>query len=160
MKINNEQLHAVQESRTQRPATQLADRGFDRLLIREMDGGPARETDSSGRIALPVHLRLSPGLEAGEVSGAGGDIPAFPEEAADMVDNVLTELEGYAAQLGRDEAADLRSAFASLRSAQDGINGFRARFPGVSGGAAEELINELDVLATTENFKFNRGDYL
>jgi hypothetical protein len=43
---------------------------------------------------------------------------------------------------------------------QEGISGFKERFPGESAGTARELIDELDVLAVTETFKFNRGDYL
>ncbi|MDR2604837.1 MAG: hypothetical protein LBC55_05740 [Desulfovibrio sp.] len=160
MKISNEQLQAVQEIRTQRPATQHADTGFDRILTRELDNGPAQGTDASGRTALPLPPQILPGLEAGGVAGTGTALPAFSEEAADMVENVLTELEGYAAQLGRAEAADLRTAFASLQNMQEGISGFRQRFSGDSGGTAGDLIDELDVLAVTEKFKFNRGDYL
>jgi hypothetical protein len=160
MKISNEQLQAVQEIRTQRPAAQHADTGFDRILTRELDNDPALGTDASGRTALSLPPQLLPGLEAGGAAGTGTALPAFSEEAAGMVENVLTELEGYASQLGRAEAADLRTAFASLQNMQEGISGFRERFPGDSGGTAGELIDELNVLAVTETFKFNRGDYL
>ncbi|MDR1686918.1 MAG: hypothetical protein LBR82_10895 [Desulfovibrio sp.] len=160
MKISNEQQQAVQEIRTQRPAEQHADAGFDRILTRELGNGPAQGTEASGRADLHIPPRILPGLEAGRVDGTGAALPAFSEEAADMVEDVLTKLEGYAAQLGRAEAADLRTAFASLRNVQEGISGFRERFPGESAGTAGELIDELDVLAVTETFKFNRGDYL
>jgi hypothetical protein len=161
MKISNEQQQqAVREILTQRPAAQHADAGFDRILTRELGNGPAQETEAFGRADMHILPRILPGLEAGGVDGTGAALPAFSEEAADMVEDVLTELEGYAAQLDRAEAADLRTAFASLQNMQEGISGFRERFPGESAGTAGELIDELDVLAVTETFKFNRGDYL
>ncbi|MDR2125039.1 MAG: hypothetical protein LBP38_08705 [Desulfovibrio sp.] len=160
MKISNEQLQAVQEVRTQRPAMQRTETGFDRILTREMDNVPAQGAAVSGRADLHIPPQILPELEAGKVGGTGAALPAFSKEAADMVDDVLTELEGYAAQLGRAEGADLRTAFASLQNMQEGIGGFRERFPGESAGTARELIEELDVLAVTETFKFNRGDYL
>jgi hypothetical protein len=160
MKISNEQLQTVQENRMQRTAEQHADKEFNRILNREMENSAASGPDASGRIPASVHLQLLPSPVTDAAVGAAAELPAFSEEAAGMVESVLSELEGYAAQLGRAEAADLRTAFSSLRNMQDGINGFRNRFPGASGGPAGALIDELDVLAVTENFKFNRGDYL
>jgi hypothetical protein len=158
MKISNELLQAVQENRAQRPATQHADKGFDRILTREMDNDPAQGTDASGRTAPSLSPQILPGIET--TAGTGAVLPAFSEEAADMVETMLAELESYAAQLDRAQGADLRTAFASLQNMQDDIRGFRERFPGASGGTAGELVDELDVLAVAERVKFNRGDYL
>lgn len=82
------------------------------------------------------------------------------EQAAAKVDAVLDQVEDYTAKL-RNVASDgtgLREAHAALQDMQGQVNDLKtvaAEQPGL-----QSIVNELDVLARTEQFKFNRGDYL
>ncbi|MDL2216562.1 hypothetical protein LJB81_02370, partial [Desulfovibrio sp. OttesenSCG-928-M14] len=64
------------------------------------------------------------------------------------------------AQIGSGNQ-DLRQAYGLLQSMGQQVTDFKARFPNAAQEQPElaAMLNEVDVLFTTETFKFNRGDY-
>jgi len=162
MKISNEQIRAIQEkeaSRTKRPQ-ELGD--FDELLARQLDNGQQQVSATasepvSASVKGTVSLPFADGVE-----GSSGSVPFFSEEAAALMEGMFNTFERYADQIAGNEKGDLRDAYSLLENMGGQIADFKARFPNAGAEQPElaAMINELDVLATTETFKFNRGDYL
>lgn len=157
MKISTEQLRALQEIEVNKAKEHKASGDFGELLTRQLDAGQQPAALEHAAAPQPaVLLPLSGVTEDSALSSA-----PF-EEAATMMDGMFNTLEQYAGQLAQAENPDMRAAYATLENMRGQIADFKSRYP----NAAEEqpglaaMVNELDVLATTEVFKFNRGDYL
>jgi hypothetical protein len=56
------------------------------------------------------------------------------------------------------DGSGLREAHAALQDMQGQVDGLKAAAKDQPG--LQSIVNELDVLTRTEQFKFNRGDYL
>lgn len=162
MKISNEQLRAIQEQEVQRSKGQkgVQQGDFTDLLARHLEAdtqSPSAVTEKLSAPAGGVSLPVTGILEDSATTAA-----PFLEEAANAMEGMFDTLDGYALQLAGSEPGNLKEAYSLLQNMNGQIADFKQRFP----GAAEEqpelaaMVNELDVLATTETFKFNRGDYL
>ena len=79
-----------------------------------------------------------------------------------LMDGMFATIEQYAGQLAQGATPDLKSAYGLLRDLDGQIDGFKSRYPTAGQDMPElaAMLNELDVLAATEKFKLNRGDYL
>lgn len=161
MKITNEQIRAIQEkeaTRTKR-SKELGD--FDELLARQLGNDQQASSvapeSAAAQIKGTASLPFADGVEESALS-----VPAFSEEAADLVEGMFNTFERYADQIARNDGGNLREAYSLLSSMGDQIAGFKTRFPNAGAEQPElaAMLNELDVLTTTETFKFNRGDYL
>lgn len=162
MKISSEQLRILQEQEALRgkSAKAGAGAGFSDVLTRQLDsagaGGPAPAGPlaTMGPVAAPLSLS---GVQNGQVQAE----PAF-QEAAQRLEGMFSAMENYAAQIGSGNDTDLRGAYALLEDMSGQVANFKSRFPNAASEqpALAALLNEVDVLATTETFKFNRGDYL
>lgn len=172
MKIRNEQLRALQEAEARRaPKT---GKEFTELFSRELNATAAENTTEAhgvspqpGLQGTSLTMLPNPALKELQDSLASSTDrqpldAATLTEAAEQMEDLLASLEDYASQLANEEKADLRQAYSLLEGVSNRIDNFKTRFSGLdeqhAGFAA--LFNELDVLATTETFKFNRGDYL
>lgn len=172
MKIRNDHLRALQETELQRAKTQKTGGDFTDLLARELTannaeaGGKAADPSASllgmgsaANIKNPALLELQATLAPGDMQAAALGI--FENAASDM-ESMFSTFETYADQLALNDKANLRQAYSLLENISGKISEFKARYPDMAneqpGMAA--LVNELDVLTTTETFKFNRGDYL
>jgi hypothetical protein len=155
MKISNEQLRIMQESEAKKTQQQGKPTGeFGDILARQL--GQSQPTASSARaVLMPMQL---PEVEQAAVNQG---MLSF-NEAATRVDGMFTSFERYAGQIAHGETGSLREAYNLLQDVSGQIAGFKAAFPNVRNDMPElaTLLNELDVLTTTETFKFNRGDYL
>ncbi len=158
MKISNEQLRAIQEQSVQRPKVQQGD--FTDLLARHLDADaqlPAAAAEGSsvpvGGIAVPVGGML-------EDSATTTVLPLY-EEAATHMEGMFDTFDRYSRQLAGNDPGSLKEAYSLLRDMNGQIAEFKERYPEAASQQPElaSMLNELDVLATTETFKFNRGDY-
>jgi hypothetical protein len=162
MKIRNEQqLRALREAEARNLKKARPDEAFDRLLNREVRKDAARQTAES---ALSPRTMPSAAL-LGASTAAGGAAPVFGpeavESAAQEMEGMFDTLDSYAGQLALDGKADLRQAYALLESLAGRIADFKTRHMTAGAQAPlSSLLNELEVLTTTETIKFNRGDYL
>jgi hypothetical protein len=160
MKIQTEHLQTLQNDEARRKTAQTPE-GFEALLTRSMEEEIAREASpASGTEAFPRGLAPIVPLE--------GIAPAVPQEQgegleiASRMEDLLTGLEDYARQLTADSPGALRSAHALLADTAGGIASLKSAHPDMARDqpALAGMVNELEILAVNETFKFNRGDYL
>ena len=161
MKITSEQLRALQEREAKRTKGPQSGDGFTEVLTRQLD-----ESGQSAPVMPENAPVVTQGLATISLSGTtektGSSAASHSEEAANQMDGMVTTFEQYASQMARNEGADLREAYSLLENMSGQIAGFKSRFPNAGEEMPElaAMLNEIDVLATTETFKFNRGDYL
>ena len=81
--------------------------------------------------------------------------------AFDQASGVLNLWDQYSQILGGASTdASLRQAWTVLEGLDQNISQLRANPIAGSNAAFDGLLNELEIMAATEKFKFNRGDYL
>lgn len=173
MKIKNEQLEALLRQQEQSSGTirKSGDQGagFEAALAEQL-GLVGAGTSSTAGGTLPVG-----GMQASQASmisqmllGATGQADeANPtedvlQEAFSQASGTLDMWDSYVSTLGdAGKNGSLRQAYALLQgidgqvaSLKENTAGLRGQNPGL-----DTLVNNLEVLATTEKFKFNRGDY-
>lgn len=161
MKITTEQLRALQENEARRTQQPQAAGDFSDLLTRQLgsdSSAPALDAAGLDRPLAPPAV-LSPNLVQ---LSADAEATALSEEAGTRMESMFDTLENYAGEMARNDGADMRSAYATLQQMSSQIAEFKDRFPNAATEQPEmsSMLNELDVLTTTEIFKFNRGDYL
>lgn len=161
MKITSEQLRALQELEAKRTALPKTGGDFSELLTRQLEQNGQSAPVMPEKAPAPTQGLATISL-SGMAQSAESSAPIHSEEAANQMDGMVTTFERYANQMARNENADLREAYALLESMNGQIAGFKSQFPNAGEEMPElaAMLNELDVLATTETFKFNRGDYL
>ena len=164
MKIRTEELNALLQQEQIGQKAQSKGEGFETMLAREL-----RQPGDGAQGALPPPL----GAQA-EIIGQMLLNPLAQAEAVDPLDNAL--------QLSLQQASGLLdsvNAYINALSARGADGNLKAVYPLLAGmeqqmgvlkqGAAPlvagnaglaSLINELEILTTTEKFKFNRGDYV
>ena len=82
-------------------------------------------------------------------------------EAFSQASGTLDMWDKYAATLGQKGDKSLREAYSLLEGIDSQVAQLRESTAGMRGQNAglDSLLNELSVMAATEKFKFNRGDY-
>ncbi|WP_022661152.1 flagellar assembly protein FliX [Paucidesulfovibrio longus] len=158
MKIHPDQIEGVRQSQQQQQADKAKQttKAFGDVLGQEV-AKTGEASSASGVMSLAPLAGVNPLLNVQAVQQVQS---VDTEQAAAKVDDVLDRVEDYAAKL-RGVAPDgsgLREAHAALQDMQgqvDGLKDVAKNQPGL-----QSIVNELDVLTRTEQFKFNRGDYL
>lgn len=162
MKIQNEQLQALQRQTEAKSKPRGADGTFDALLSGEIDAAAATGPTAPGRLASAAAMPF--GLNGISPSGS---VAASPEDAAlaavtQSIDAMLSGLDEYAETLSSPQGADLRKAYGLLRDMDSNLAALREGSPDLAtrhkGMAA--LLDEIAVITRAETVKLNRGDYL
>jgi hypothetical protein len=162
MKIHSEQLRALQDAEARRIKPHKTDEEFSALLTRQLDPDLIQASAAPEHTAAPATgLRSLPLAGLAENSALACAETAV-EQASGHMEKLLGSFERYTRELALDERADLRQAYGLLEDMNGRIAEFSSRFPDLSAEqpALAAIINELDVLVSTETFKFNRGDYV
>lgn len=167
MKINTEILRALQENEVRQKSGTPAE-GFDTLLAEQLGSGQAQGVtpgmDAQRSVlygnALPVSL--DPLAGNAETIDPSSLLEAPGREAATRMQGLLDGFDAYAAQIASNNETALRDAYSLLEGMTGQIAAMRADFPEMDRNdpAMSAMVNELETLAVTETFKFNRGDYL
>ena len=77
-----------------------------------------------------------------------------------QVDQLLSKWENYAAGLEKPEA-DLRGLYATLQEISRQIKELKENFNlNSQKPELKSILEELEIMTTTEEIKFNRGDYI
>ena len=163
MKIRNEQLAPLQGQEARRKSQVEGEEDFASLLAEKLGSAQGIASAAPGAAGL-TSLQGMPGIDLDGLA-QNPEIAALlteRNEVAQGVDNLLAGFESYTAELGRGSGADLRGAYASLQGMTGTIAGLRSAHPDMAAKHPQlaDMVNELDALAVTETFKFNRGDYL
>lgn len=168
MKISNDQLDALlrQQEQAAGAARKQSGKsgGFEAALAEQLG-----ISDGNG---APAAAPLPPGAQAGLISrmlldNAEENSALNPDEdllqeAFNQASGTLDLWDSYVNALGKPGAGQsLRDAYSLLQGIGDkvadlkqGTSGVRGQNPGF-----DSLLNELEIMTTTEKFKFNRGDY-
>lgn len=163
MEINTQQMEALlhlQEQQSQLPRKQSSPAGgFDALLNQQLateTGAPlAPAVPGVGALYGPLHV------DTPETDATVDADTAVLMEAFNQASGTLDLWDTYTTTLGNSHTdTALRDAWGMLQGidaqmAQMRANPMRSKSP-----ALDSLLNELEVLTTTEKFKFNRGDYI
>lgn len=152
MKITPEQLAALQ-LQEKNTARTLSGEGFARTLAQELNSGTLAQQETTPSVAVPV---------AGLDQTLNAAILHKPSEQTVMnkMDTLLTQWEKYSQALGMSDGS-LREGFGLLTAIRQNIQAVKEDLnsnPNV-GEKLQTMVAELDILTTTEEFKFNRGDY-
>lgn len=155
MEIRPDQIEGVRQNEQQSAKrTKQPQQAFGDLLDEEVTKATG-QSQSGTAIAPPI---ANPLLQTQAVSQVGA-VESTTESAVNQMDGLLDKWDEYAGQLG---SSDLKQAYGSLESIADGVNRIREENPNMaeSNPGLNQVVNELDAMATTERFKFNRGDYV
>ncbi len=153
MKITPEQIAALQLQQ-KNTARSTSGEGFAQALTQEMNSGSSVQAASTASPVVPM-VGLDQLLQT--------TMRQQPTEQTVMekMDTLLSKWENYSQTLGTEEGS-LREGYHLLNDIRQNIQevkGDLAQAPAVGQGL-KTMIEELDILTTTEEFKFNRGDYL
>lgn len=165
MKVNPEQIRALQEAEAAQKARQAkeGDSSFGDLLAQEVANGAQGASDAvSAASPLAPPLNANALLNIGAIN-AVGDTNEAGQQVMAKLEGILSEWENYAARLeAPDGQVSLRGADDSLRDIESGVQDIREAWPGLHKDDPElnSVVDELEIMAVTERFKFNRGDYL
>ena len=158
MKIHNERLEGLppQEVAPKAVPSKAAPpdgRDFEEMLARQLE----REAGGAPAPPLAGLGSLNPLLLADQIEP---DDAALLSGLAGQTEDLLGAWDQYAATLVSGETS-AKSAWAMLAGLDARVQGLRAGIGklGTQGQGLDAVLNELEVLAATEKFKFNRGDY-
>ena len=162
MKIQNEQLQALQQQAEIKAKRQQTNGVFDALLSEELGTAAAPGQGATTR-PLSVAMPLSgptgiSSLGAVEQTPEGATLAAM----AQSIDAMLSGLDEYAETLAAPQGADLRKAYGILQDMEKNLASLRERSPDLATRHAgmSAMLDELSVIARAETVKMNRGDYL
>ncbi len=151
MKITPDQLAALQLQQ-KNAARNKPGEGFAQALAQELDGKGLAATSATTPATGPM-VRLDQALQAAMLQKPS------EQTVMDKMNALLSKWEDYSQIIG-SENGNLREGYSLLSDIRHNIQevkGDLAQTP-IQGLAA--VVEELDILTTTEEFKFNRGDYL
>ena len=153
MKITSDQLAALQLQQ-KNAARNVNGEGFAQALAQELQSGSAVQAGAAASPTGPV-VRLDQALQAAMLT------QPTEQTIMDKMSTLLSKWENYSQIIGAANG-DLREGYNLLADIRQDIREVKsdlAQNPGL-GHSLEGMVEELDILATTEEFKFNRGDYL
>lgn len=163
MKITSDYLKALQQTaETRKPESAAkagSGSGFEEQLMQALSGGG--------------QAQAAEGLAARELGAAGLALDTFVAGAdaqreegystlMDEFAQILDGFDAYTETIGSPGGANLKSAYAALENVSGALSGLKER--AASGETMPEgfqaMLNELEIMTVTEQFKLNRGDYL
>lgn len=163
MKIRSEQLdYLLRQEQISKQATTAPKESFGSFLDQEIGQAQAETMEMMpppGARAGGIDPMLLASLESTEATqDVDSEIAQFMSQAGGSLDT----LDSYAQTLG-NAASPGRNAWDLLGTLDSQLSAMRDSMSRMPAGAAKEMesvVNELEVLAATEKFKFNRGDYI
>ena len=172
MDINNiDQMEALLRLQAQQaeqvPKKQAGQAGVFGAALAEALGAAPAQVGAAGGIRPPgagsAEMISQMLLGATEQSQAADPDAAVLQEAFAQASGTLDLLDSYAKTLGSSvDGGSLREAYALLEGINSQVAQLRESTDGVRGKnpGLDSLLNELEVMAAAEQFKFNRGDYI
>jgi hypothetical protein len=153
MKIRPDQIEGIHPEQTQRKPSAKPGQAFGEFLNQEVAKG------STHAAAVPPPLIVNPLLAAGALDKVSSVDTAGPAVSG-QVESILDKWDAYAATLQNPEAG-LKEAYGTLDQIAADVAAIKADEPnlGSTHPDLQSIVDELDALAATERFKFNRGDY-
>lgn len=170
MKINSElERILLAQQQAQQAKTKSADSStaFEDLLqgaIKKQDATRIEDEE----ISLPsldlASLSFMETEDVAEVQSTGTDETSTnPRQALlNAIENSLSSLDMYTQSVQSQNASyDLKQAWQGLTAFNQSVNDLRQNYANLSeqDSSLDAMINDLEIMAVTETYKFNRGDY-
>lgn len=155
MKIRPDQIEGAQPEQSQRKGkAKQPEHAFGDLLNQEVARGDA----TAGTQSVTPPLIVNPLIATGAAAGVQ---PANATQVVGQVESILDKWDSYAASLSNPEAG-LKSAYGALDEIADQVAMLKSELPDLEAThpGLKSIVDELETLAATEQFKFNRGDYV
>ncbi len=155
MKIRPDQIEGIQPEQSQRKdKAKQPGQAFGDLLNQEVARGDA-PAGAQGVTPPPI---VNPLIAASAVSETSD---ATANRVTGQVESILDKWDDYAETLA-DADGGLKSAYGTLDDIAGEVAAIRSEQPelGQSHPELEAIVDELETLTATEQFKFNRGDYV
>jgi DNA repair ATPase RecN len=155
MKINPEQINQLRNQEQNQQRTQKNQEDFARLLDQEAEKANKADPVAAGKSGNRENISSSTYLQVSLLNNNPSESTAM-----DNLDNILSKWERYADQLNSPQSS-LKDAYAGLEEISRAVEDMKEKVdPDKHGAQIRNVLNELDVMTTTEMIKFNRGDYL
>jgi hypothetical protein len=158
MKIQTDQLTTQWTTKESSSETQPSSDAFASLLAKEVGAQASQESGwRPAAVRSGGHGRLQ------NVEDASATAPTTEDASAamDTMDSLLDQWDDYTEQLASGTQGDsLKKAYGVLENIASGVQELKNSLPVGANSTLSSMVNEMDVLATTEQIKFNRGDYL
>lgn len=164
MEIDTQQLEGLLRAQEQQ-ATLLRKNpeqgsGFEALLSRQLGAVAATTTDESVLAQVAQNGALAPVLLAPAAEETVDPDTAVLQAAFDQASGALDLWDSYASLLGTSASSTaLRDAWGLLENIDSQVAQIRSNPALPRSAGLESILNELEIMTTTEKFKFNRGDY-
>ncbi len=160
MKVQLDQLQALYQGTEARKAKDSSGETFEDILARQVE---QTSDDAATSTPIPPPGQGVAGLASLMQQAVQETSESSDAESAVManVENLLNEWENYADQLGSGQEGNLRKAYDALENIRTGVEKLKDEAPNLGQGSPlNSLVNEMEVMAVTEQIKFNRGDYI
>lgn len=151
MKITPDQLAALQLQQ-KNAARNAPGEGFAQALAQELSEGSSAAASAASPAAGPV-VRLDQALQAAMLQ------KPTEQTVMDKMNALLSKWEDYSQIIG-SENGNLREGYTLLADIRQNIQEVKHNLAQTPIQGLSAMVEELDILSTTEEFKFNRGDYL
>ena len=160
MKIQPDQITAVQGTSKVQSSGSIPATNFGDILAKELESG--QQASSAGAPPLLSGVAGLAQAMATQAAANVSDVATDRQAVMENVDSLLNQWEKYAGQLADGSSGQLRQAYGTLETIQTGVQKLKDENPGLDGHSPQlsSMVNELEVMAATEQIKFNRGDYL
>ncbi len=164
---NIEALLSQQELQAKKSAAQKNANGTDfaATLAEQAALGDAENSNVQAHLAQGVQANVAQQLLVNGVENLAASSATSPaaEQAFEQASQALNMWDSYAQKLRTpNNDGNLRDAYALLEGIESQVSSLKAnnkqsleQNPDLAG-----LVNELEIMSTTEKFKFNRGDYI
>lgn len=168
MKINSEleRILRAQEQQAQTAKTKSADSStaFEDILQGAMKKQDATRLDEGISLAdlerSPQNMRIE--AEDIERLQASEEAASSRQRLLNEIENSLSSLDMYTQSVQSQNASyNLKQAWQGLTAFNQSVNDLRQNYASLSeqDSSLDAMINDLEIMAVTETYKFNRGDY-
>lgn len=155
MKIRPDQIEGVRPEQ-KKPADRVKQpqQAFGDLLNEEVSK-VSKSQQTQGLAPPPI---VNPLLQT-QATQAVEKVGAYEQGAISQMENLLDKWDDYADKLGN---AGLKEAYGALEGISGEVSRLKEQYPDMAekNPGLNAVVNELDAMATAEQFKFNRGDYV
>lgn len=158
MKIQTDQLTGLTPATEKTSEATSPSGAFASILAKEVDGSATQETGLTAPVLMSTCSAIAGAQDSEAVTAS-----ASADESAAMNDmhTLLDQWDDYADQLAGGSGEDsLKTAYGMLESIQSGVQQLKEDLPADVSAGLGSMVNELEVMATTEKIKFDRGDYV
>lgn len=169
MKINSEleRILLAQQQQAQTAKTKSADSStaFEDILQGAIQKQDATRLDEEISLASldrsPQNMRIEEEdierLQASDENTSTTSRQALLNE----IENSLSSLDMYTRSVQNQASFNLKQAWQGLTAFNQSVNDLRQNYASLSeqDSSLDAMINDLEIMAVTETYKFNRGDY-